>query len=91
MSRWRKTVRNRWDDALSRVDWRDFERLLADPSPAARADTAAKVARAYSAPSLSDAERQLAQAIVAAQAFENNMLKAYIRDWPSDSEEAASS
>ena len=44
----------------------DVERLLADPSPAARADTAAKVARAYSAPSLSDAERQLAQAIVAA-------------------------
>lgn len=30
LSRWRKTVRNRWDDALSRVDWRDFERLLAD-------------------------------------------------------------
>lgn len=33
----------------------------------------------------------MAQAIVAAQQFENNMLKAYIRDWPSDSEEAASS
>lgn len=44
----------------------DVERLLADPSPAARADTAAKVAKAYSAPSLSDTERQLAQAIVAA-------------------------
>ncbi len=44
----------------------DVERLLADPSPAARADTAAKVARAYSTPSLSDTERQLAQAIVAA-------------------------
>ncbi|HLT77954.1 MAG TPA: DUF2336 domain-containing protein [Ferrovibrio sp.] len=44
----------------------DVERLLADPSPAARADTAAKVARAYSVPSLSDSERQLAQAIVAA-------------------------
>lgn len=28
----------------------------------------------------------MAQAIVAAQQFENNMLKAYIRDWPSDSE-----
>jgi len=26
----------------------------------------------------------LAQAIVAAQQFENSMLKAYIRDWPSD-------
>ncbi|AWB33094.1 CBS domain-containing protein [Orrella marina] len=26
----------------------------------------------------------MAQAIVAAQQFENNMLKAYIRDWPSD-------
>jgi CBS domain-containing protein len=31
----------------------------------------------------------MAQAIVAAQQFENNMLKAYIRDWPSDAEEAA--
>ena len=30
MSRWSKNVRNRRDDALSRVDWRDFERLLAD-------------------------------------------------------------
>ena len=30
----------------------------------------------------------MAQAIVAAQQFENNMLKAYIRDWPTDSEEA---
>lgn len=29
----------------------------------------------------------MAQAIVAAQKFENNMLKAYIRDWPTDSEE----
>lgn len=29
----------------------------------------------------------MAQAISAAQVFENNMLKAYIRDWPSDSEE----
>ncbi|ANY16706.1 CBS domain-containing protein [Bordetella pseudohinzii] len=27
----------------------------------------------------------MAQAIVAAQQFENNMLKAYIRDWPMDS------
>lgn len=32
----------------------------------------------------------MAQAIVSAQQFENNMLKAYIRDWPSDSETAAS-
>lgn len=30
MSRWIKHVRNRRHDALSRVDWRDFERLLAD-------------------------------------------------------------
>ncbi|SOE50305.1 Inosine-5'-monophosphate dehydrogenase [plant metagenome] len=29
----------------------------------------------------------MAQAIVAAQRFENNMLKAYIRDWPGDSRE----
>jgi CBS domain-containing protein len=28
----------------------------------------------------------MAQAIVAAQRFENNMLKAYIRDWPMDEE-----
>lgn len=28
----------------------------------------------------------MAQAIVAAQQFENNMLKAYIRDWPGDSD-----
>lgn len=33
----------------------------------------------------------MAQAIVAAQKFENNMLKAYIRDWPTDSEESAQS
>lgn len=30
----------------------------------------------------------MAQAIVAAQQFENNMLKAYIRDWPSEGEAA---
>lgn len=30
----------------------------------------------------------MAQAIVSAQQFENNMLKAYIRDWPSDSQES---
>ena len=33
----------------------------------------------------------MAQAIVAAQKFENSMLKAYIRDWPTDSEEPAAS
>lgn len=32
----------------------------------------------------------MAQAIVNAQRFENNMLKAYIRDWPMDEENAAS-
>lgn len=32
----------------------------------------------------------MAQAIVAAQKFENNMLKAYIRDWPTDQGEQAS-
>jgi CBS domain-containing protein len=32
----------------------------------------------------------MAQAIVAAQRFENNMLKAYIRDWPMDEEGAES-
>jgi CBS domain-containing protein len=31
----------------------------------------------------------VAHAVVAAQEFENNMLKAYIRDWPTDSEEQA--
>lgn len=46
----------------------DVERLLADPSPAARADTAAKVARAYNGPVLSASERDLAQAIIAALA-----------------------
>lgn len=30
----------------------------------------------------------MAKAIVAAQEFENKMLKAYIRDWPTDSEQA---
>jgi len=30
----------------------------------------------------------MAQAIVAAQKFENSMLKAYIRDWPADTEAA---
>ena len=31
----------------------------------------------------------MAQAVVAAQEFENNMLKAYIRDWPTDGQEQA--
>lgn len=30
----------------------------------------------------------MAQAIVAAQKFENNMLKAYIRDWPAEGDQA---
>jgi len=29
----------------------------------------------------------MAQAVVAAQQFENDMLKAYIRDWPTDAED----
>lgn len=32
----------------------------------------------------------MAQAIVAAQQFENDMLKAYIRDWPSDTGDSES-
>ncbi|MFC3338921.1 CBS domain-containing protein [Paracandidimonas soli] len=32
----------------------------------------------------------VAQAVVSAQEFENNMLKAYIRDWPVGDEEASS-
>lgn len=31
----------------------------------------------------------MAQAIVAAQKFENSMLKAYIRDWPGDNQDPA--
>lgn len=51
----------------------DVQRLLADPSPAARADTAAKVARAYAnenegGPALTAVEKELAQAIIAALA-----------------------
>lgn len=46
----------------------DVERLLADPSPTARADTAAKVAQAYRGRALTAAERELAQAIIAALA-----------------------
>lgn len=32
----------------------------------------------------------MAQALVSAQQFENNMLKAYIRDWPADSDAVSS-
>jgi uncharacterized protein (DUF2336 family) len=51
----------------------DVQRLLADPSPAARADTAAKVAQAYAnenegGPALTPVERELAQAIITALA-----------------------
>jgi uncharacterized protein (DUF2336 family) len=51
----------------------DVQRLLADPSPAARADTAAKVARAYAhendgGAALTAVEKDLAQAIIAALA-----------------------
>ncbi|HEX6958705.1 MAG TPA: DUF2336 domain-containing protein [Ferrovibrio sp.] len=45
---------------------RDVERLLADPSPAARADTAVKVSQAYGGRSLTAAERELALAIITA-------------------------
>ena len=31
----------------------------------------------------------MAKALVAAQQFENSMLKAYIRDWPADNEESS--
>lgn len=46
----------------------DVERLLADPSPAARRDTAVKVALAWTGNALTPAERQLAEAIVHALA-----------------------
>ena len=57
----------------------DVQRLLADPSPAARADTAAKVARAYAnenegGPALSAVEKDLAQAIIAALARDAETL-----------------
>lgn len=73
----------------------DVERLLADPSPAARADTAAKVARAYSAPTLSTTERQLAQAIVAALSRDAELrvrqaLAEHIKDNPDLPPEIAS-
>lgn len=57
----------------------DVQRLLADPSPAARADTAAKVARAYAnenegGPALTAIEKDLAQAIIAALARDAELL-----------------
>lgn len=57
----------------------DVQRLLADPSPAARADTAAKVARAYAnenegGPALTAVEKDLAQAIIAALARDAELL-----------------
>ncbi|MFN4309804.1 MAG: DUF2336 domain-containing protein [Ferrovibrio sp.] len=65
----------------------DVERLLADPSPAARADTAAKVARAYGGRTLTATERQLAQAIIAAlardaEASVRQALAEHLRDSP---------
>lgn len=70
----------------------DVQRLLADPSPAARADTAAKVARAYAnenegGPALSATERELAQAIIAAlardaEATVRQALAEQLRDSP---------
>lgn len=47
---------------------RDVEKLLADPSPAARADTAVKVAQAFAEPVLAEGERALAEAIISALA-----------------------
>lgn len=42
----------------------DVSRLLADPSPATRADLASKVAREFGAPALSASERMLAEEII---------------------------
>jgi uncharacterized protein (DUF2336 family) len=66
---------------------KDVEKLLADPSPAARADTAVKVAQAYGGVGLSDAERALAQAIIAALARDAEIavrraLAEHLRDNP---------
>ncbi|WP_341705448.1 DUF2336 domain-containing protein [Ferrovibrio sp.] len=66
---------------------KDVEKLLADPSPSARADTAEKVARAYAGVGLSDAERALAQAIIAALARDaetlvRRTLAEHLRDNP---------
>jgi uncharacterized protein (DUF2336 family) len=52
----------------------DVERLLADPSPAARGDTAAKVATAWGKGDLTPSERQLAAAIVTALARDAELL-----------------
>lgn len=66
---------------------KDVEKLLADPSPAVRIDTAAKVAQAYAGAGLSDAERALAQAIIAALARDAEVavrraLAEHLRDNP---------
>jgi uncharacterized protein (DUF2336 family) len=70
----------------------DVQRLLADPSPAARADTAAKVALAYAnenegGPALTAVEKELAQAIIAALARDAEVmvrqaLAEHLRDSP---------
>lgn len=65
----------------------DVERLLADPSPAARADTAVKIAQAHAGHRLSSAERQLAEAIIAALSRDaelrvRQMLAEHVKDNP---------
>lgn len=65
----------------------DVERLLADPSPAARADTAVKVAQAYGDRTLTPTERQLARAIIAALARDaelrvRQLLAEHLKDNP---------
>jgi uncharacterized protein (DUF2336 family) len=65
----------------------DVERLLADPSPAARADTAAKVAHAFTGQKLTATERQLAHAIIAALARDaeqmvRQQLAEHLKDSP---------
>lgn len=66
----------------------DVDRLLADPSPSARSDTAAKVAKAWSADALTPTERQLAEAIVTALARDAEVavrqaLATHLQDSPS--------
>lgn len=53
---------------------RDVERLLADPSPSARADTAAKLGAQIDRPDLTEAERVLAQEIVRIMAGDASTL-----------------
>src|SRR5258708_10741356 len=53
--------RRRMTDTLTRAD---VERLLADPSPAARADMAAKVAQEFERGGLTQEERRIAEEIV---------------------------